>query len=76
MDKTGPGDPMRPSARAAAEGPTAPPDPPVPGRQGGHGGADQVQSPVQGPPGRGQELSSHARAKVTVEVICDPSSVL
>ena len=62
MDKTGPGDPMRPSARVAAEGPTAPPDPPVPGRQGGHGGADQVQSPVQGSTGRGQELSSDARA--------------
>ena len=38
------------SARVATEGPTAPTDPTVLCRQGGHGGADQVQSPVKGPP--------------------------
>ena len=38
------------SARFATEGPTAPTDPTVLCRQGGHGGADQVQSPVKGPP--------------------------
>ena len=38
------------SARVATKGPTAPTDPTVLCRQGGHGGVDQVQSPVKGPP--------------------------